>query len=107
MRSRVATASRFRFSYSLGATSASSVPLLVRAYARARPRFETPVPLLIWGGSPGEWEGEHPYTVARELAVDGVFFSGWREHEEQPPRIVGVEVDGNRRHYHSNALGSE
>ena len=29
------------------------VPLLVRAYARARPRFETPVPLLIWGGSPG------------------------------------------------------
>ena len=29
------------------------VPLLVRAYARARPRFKTPVPLLIWGGSPG------------------------------------------------------
>ena len=60
------------------------VPLLVRAYARARPRFETPVPLLIWGGSPGEWEGEHPYTVARELIVDGVFFSGWRGHDELP-----------------------
>jgi len=62
------------------------VPLLVRAYARARPRFETPVPLSIWGGSPGEWEGEHPYTVARELAVDGVFFSGWRGHDELPLR---------------------
>ena len=60
------------------------VPLLIRAYARARPRFATPAPLLIWGGSPGEWEGEHPYTVAKELAVDGVFFSGWRGHDELP-----------------------
>ncbi|MGE5273978.1 MAG: glycosyltransferase family 4 protein [Verrucomicrobiota bacterium] len=60
------------------------VPLLVRAYDRARPRFNIPAPLLIWGGSPGEWEGEHPYTVARELAVDGVFFSGWRGHADLP-----------------------
>lgn len=60
------------------------VPLLIRAYARARPRFEIPAPLLIWGGSPGEWEGEHPHTVAKELAVDGVFFSGWRGHDELP-----------------------
>ena len=56
------------------------VPLLVRAYDRARPRFKVPAPLLIWGGSPGECEGEHPYAVARELAVDGVFFTGWRGH---------------------------
>jgi glycosyltransferase involved in cell wall biosynthesis len=68
------------------------VPLLVRAYARARPRLETPVPLLIWGGSPGEWEGEHPYTVARELAVDGVFFSGWRGHEELPLGLSCADV---------------
>src|SRR5207245_1721343 len=68
------------------------VPLLVRAYARARPRFETPVPLLIWGGSPGEWEGEHPYTVARELAVDGVFFSGWRGHDELPLGLSCADV---------------
>ncbi len=60
------------------------VPLLVRAYNRARPRFKSPAPLLIWGGSPGEWEGEHPYTVARELAVDGIFFTGWRGHDELP-----------------------
>ena len=43
---------------------------------------------LIWGGSPGEWEGEHPYTVARELAVDGVFFSGWRGHRRTPAGTV-------------------
>ena len=68
------------------------VPLLVRAYARARPRFKTPVPLLIWGGSPGEWEGEHPYTVARELIVDGVFFSGWRGHDELPLGLSCADV---------------
>ncbi|TMK59214.1 MAG: glycosyltransferase family 4 protein [Actinobacteria bacterium] len=68
------------------------IPLLVRAYARARPRFETSVPLLIWGGSPGEWEGEHPYTVARELAVEGVFFSGWRGHDELPLGLSCADV---------------
>jgi glycosyltransferase involved in cell wall biosynthesis len=68
------------------------VPLLVRAYARARPRFKTPVPLLIWGGYPGEWEGEHPQTVAKELAVDGVFFSGWRGHDELPLGLSCADV---------------
>ena len=68
------------------------VPLLVRAYAQARQRLEAPVPLLIWGGSPGEWEGEHPYTVAKELAVDGVFFSGWRGHEELPLGLSCADV---------------
>ena len=68
------------------------VPLLVRAYARARPRFDTPVPLLIWGGSPGEWEGEHPHTVAKELGVEGVFFSGWRGHDELPLGLSSADV---------------
>lgn len=68
------------------------VPLLVRAYARARPRFETPVPLLIWGGSPGEWEGEHPHTVARELGVEGVFFSGWRGYDELPLGLSSADI---------------
>ena len=68
------------------------VPLLVRAYDRAQPRFKSPAPLLIWGGSPGEWEGEHPYTVARDLAVDGVFFSGWRGHDELPLGLSCADV---------------
>ena len=59
------------------------VPLLVRAYARAREKLGScPPPLVIWGGHPGEWEGEHPHTVATSLGVDGVFFVGWRGHEE-------------------------
>ena len=60
------------------------VPLLVRAYARARERMSVPAPLVIWGGCPGEWEGEHPHTVATREGIDGVFFSGWRDHDELP-----------------------
>jgi glycosyltransferase involved in cell wall biosynthesis len=60
------------------------VPLLVRAYARARARMRVPAPLVIWGGAPGEWEGEHPHSVASRAGVDGVFFAGWRGHDELP-----------------------
>ena len=59
------------------------VPLLVRAYAAAREALgPCPPPLVIWGGYPGEWEGEHPHTVATTMGVDGVFFVGWRGHED-------------------------
>jgi glycosyltransferase involved in cell wall biosynthesis len=60
------------------------VPLLVRAYARARARMSVPAPLVIWGGAPGEWEGEHPHTLVTELGLDGVFFAGWRGHRDLP-----------------------
>ena len=60
------------------------VPLLIRAYARARERMSVPAPLVIWGGVPGEWEGEHPHTVATEAGVDGVYLTGWRDHDELP-----------------------
>ncbi len=43
------------------------VPALVRAFAAARERFTGPGSLLVWGGHPGEWEGEHPVTVARAV----------------------------------------
>jgi D-inositol-3-phosphate glycosyltransferase len=60
------------------------VPLLVRAYARARARLAVPAPLVIWGGAPGEWEGEHPHTAATRAGVEGVFFAGWRGHADLP-----------------------
>lgn len=59
------------------------VPLLIRAYAEVRSALgnEAP-PLVVWGGYPGEWEGEHPHSVARALGVEGVFFVGWHGHDE-------------------------
>ena len=59
------------------------VPLLIRAYALVREALGADAPpLVIWGGYPGEWEGEHPHTVATSMGVDGVFFVGWHGHDE-------------------------
>jgi glycosyltransferase involved in cell wall biosynthesis len=59
------------------------VSLLVRAYAAARTVLgRSAPPLVIWGGYPGEWEDEHPHHVATSLGVDGVFFVGWRGHDD-------------------------
>jgi glycosyltransferase involved in cell wall biosynthesis len=68
------------------------VPLLLRAYAAARARFATPAPLVIWGGFPGEWEGEHPVAVAREIGPEGIFFAGWRGHDDLPDGIACSDV---------------
>ncbi|MGI8660591.1 MAG: glycosyltransferase family 4 protein [Thermoleophilaceae bacterium] len=63
-------------------TEVKRIPLLIRAYARARAHFHRPAPLVIWGGFPGEFEGEHPHTVAERERVEDVFFVGWRGHSE-------------------------
>ena len=73
-------------------TSAKRVPLLVRAFVRARPQFRRPTSLVVWGGHPGEWEGEHPVTVAREIGPDGVFFAGWRGHEDLPQALAACDA---------------
>lgn len=68
------------------------VPLLVRAFGRARPRFRQPAPLVIWGGAPGEWEGEHPHDVAVSEGIPDVFFVGWRGHDELPLGLACSDV---------------
>ena len=61
------------------------VPLLLEAVAEANRRSgspeDPPFNLLVWGGMPGEWEGRHPYQVARELNLPNVFFCGWLPHD--------------------------
>ena len=73
-------------------TSAKRVPLLIRAFARARARFDRPASLLVWGGHPGEWEDEHPVTVARQVGTDGIFFAGWRGHEDLPKGLAASDA---------------
>jgi glycosyltransferase involved in cell wall biosynthesis len=73
-------------------TAAKRLPTLIRAFARARDRFERQGSLVIWGGHPGEWEGEHPATVAAEVGTDGIFFTGWRGHDDLPAGLA--ECDG-------------
>jgi glycosyltransferase involved in cell wall biosynthesis len=73
-------------------TEVKRVPLLVRAYARAKERFDRPAPLVIWGGFPGECEGEHPHTVAEAEGARDVFFLGWRGHAELPEGLACTDV---------------
>lgn len=61
------------------------VPVLLEAFARLRTRTERAPALLMWGGYPGECEGEHPADTARRLGIEeDVYFIGWRGHDELP-----------------------
>lgn len=73
-------------------TAAKRVPLLVRAFARARARFVRPASLLVWGGHPGEWEEEHPVAAAAEVGADGIFFAGWRGHSDLPDGLAACDA---------------
>lgn len=38
---------------------------------------------MLWGGAPGEWDGEHPAHAAAESRwADEVYLAGWRGHDE-------------------------
>ncbi len=73
-------------------TEVKRIPLLIRAYARARERFSRPAPLVILGGHPGEWEGEHPLSVIRQSGARDVFLAGWHSHDGELPQ--GMNASG-------------
>jgi glycosyltransferase involved in cell wall biosynthesis len=73
-------------------TEVKRIPLLVRAYARARERFDDRAPLVILGGYPGEWEGEHPLDVIRAAGASGLFLAGWRGHDDLPDGLNAADV---------------
>jgi glycosyltransferase involved in cell wall biosynthesis len=66
--------------YSGRYTEVKRIPLLIRAFARAS--FDGPAALVLLGGYPGEWEGEHPLEVVRSSGASNVFLAGWRGHDE-------------------------
>jgi glycosyltransferase involved in cell wall biosynthesis len=63
-------------------TEVKRIPLLIRAYARACERFDKRAPLVVLGGHPGEYEGEHPLTVIEQTRARDVFLPGWRSHDD-------------------------
>src|SRR3954447_6353247 len=73
-------------------TEVKRIPLLIRAHARARERFGRRVPLVLLGGFPGEWEGEHPLAVVREVGDPDVFLAGWRGHDDLPAGLNAADV---------------
>jgi glycosyltransferase involved in cell wall biosynthesis len=73
-------------------TEVKRVPLLIEAYAQARPGFARCAPLVLVGGFPGEWEGEHPIETIRRSGVQDVFLAGWHEHDELPSFLAASDV---------------
>lgn len=65
-------------------TEVKRLPLLIEAFANARPRFEGPTALVLLGGYPEEWEGEHPLETIERTGAEDVFLAGWHSHDELP-----------------------
>jgi glycosyltransferase involved in cell wall biosynthesis len=78
--------------YSGRFTEVKRLPLLIEAYALARERFNTPAALVLLGGYPGEWEGEHPVETIERLGLSDVFLAGWHSHEELPEFINASDL---------------
>ena len=73
-------------------TAVKRLPLLISAHARAVERLGKPAPLVLVGGHPGEWEGEHPLAAARRTGNRHVFLAGWRPHEELPQALNAADA---------------
>jgi glycosyltransferase involved in cell wall biosynthesis len=78
--------------YSGRFTEVKRLPLLIEAYARARRGFSDSTALVLLGGYPGEWEGEHPIETVERLGLEDVFLAGWHSHEELPGFINASDL---------------
>ena len=65
-------------------TEVKRLPLLIEAFAAAKPLLDEPTGLVLLGGYPGEWEGEHPLEAIERVGAEDVFLAGWQPHRELP-----------------------
>jgi glycosyltransferase involved in cell wall biosynthesis len=56
--------------------------LLIEAHHVMRSTTNRRSVLVVAGGFPGEWEGEHPYDTVQRLGAADVFFVGWQDHRD-------------------------
>ena len=73
-------------------TDVKRVPVLIRAHAMARTRFQRPAPLVLIGGYPGECEGPHPADIIAETGARDVFLAGWHDHDALPQLLAASDV---------------
>ena len=78
--------------YSGRFTEVKRLRLLIEAYAAVRARFGTATGLVLLGGFPGEWEGEHPIETIDRLGLDDVFLAGWHAQDELPGFLNCADV---------------
>ena len=73
-------------------TEVKRLGLLLEAFAAARPRMAEPASLILVGGHPGEWEGEHPADAIERLGVPGVLLAGWYDQSELPELLAAADL---------------
>jgi glycosyltransferase involved in cell wall biosynthesis len=73
-------------------TALKRLDLLLRAFVRASPAFTAPANLVLLGGFPGEWEGEHPFELIQDLRARNVFLAGWHDHSELPAIFAAADA---------------
>ncbi len=73
-------------------TEVKRLPLLLEAFAAARAQFNAPVTLVLVGGHPGEWEGEHPADTIERLGLTDVALAGWHDQSELPELLAGSDL---------------
>lgn len=73
-------------------TEVKRVPLLIEAFAHASSRFRDDASLVLLGGHPGEWEGEHPVDAIRRTRARHVHLAGWHGHDELPDFLNAADA---------------
>lgn len=76
-------------------TEVKRLGLLIRAFARARTALDATgrsASLVLVGGYPGEWEGEHPYDAIQATGARDVYLAGWHEHDVLPTFFAAADA---------------
>jgi glycosyltransferase involved in cell wall biosynthesis len=73
-------------------TKVKRLSLLLKAFAGARESFEQPAALILVGGHPGEWEGEHPADTISRLGLRDAFIVGWQSQEMLPHFLSAADA---------------
>ncbi len=73
-------------------TAVKRLDRLIGAFGQAQARFAEPVGLVLVGGHPGEWEGEHPADIAARLGARHVFLAGWHKQESLPEFLAATDA---------------
>ncbi|HEY5333697.1 MAG TPA: glycosyltransferase family 4 protein [Solirubrobacterales bacterium] len=73
-------------------TAVKRLPVLIEAFALAQEQVTGPASLVLIGGHPGEWEGEHPAKTIERLGVGDVHLAGWHAHEELPRLLNAADA---------------
>ena len=73
-------------------TEVKRLTLLLESFAEARARMTAPASLVLVGGHPGEWEGEHPADTIERLGIGGVMLAGWHDQSELPELLAAADL---------------